>query len=116
MSEKKYFVGQEVMISDMNSPARKGVVEKVGRTLVHVSGRRAGETEAFRLESGRRNDNYGHSSIHTMEAWEERQERSALFTRLRATGITVAHEIPTGYLRQLVRLGEEITKNIEEAR
>ena len=69
--------GDEVRVYDVNSaPARRGQhdpgepgkVVKVGRTLVHIE--YFHRTETFRIEDGRRNDNYGHQWFLTLEQAE----------------------------------------------
>jgi hypothetical protein len=65
-------------------------VHKVGRTLVHIL--RWEEipsrgTDAYRIESGVFNDNYGHSELWKPEDWAAEQSREGLEAALRLHGI-----------------------------
>ena len=86
--------GDEVRVYDVNSaPARRGQhdpgepgkVVKVGRTLVHIE--YFHRTETFRIEDGRRNDNYGHQWFLTLEQAEVKDRRRAAEDALRSVGL-----------------------------
>ena len=72
--------GEEVRVFDVNirrdGPGSwPGRVEKVGRTLAHISYR--GRTETFLLSDGRRNDKYGHQRFRTLGQVAEDDRRAA---------------------------------------
>lgn len=65
------------------------VVAKVGRTLVYVPKypeRPELGLEAYRIEGGYRNDNYGHSQLMTREQVEDKALREELTARLKKHG------------------------------
>ncbi|MFH8483036.1 hypothetical protein [Streptomyces sp. NPDC018055] len=66
-------------------------VHKVGQTLVHILRRPElgpdGGTHTYRIEDGVANDGYGHASLTTRAAYEERHKRAALIKALRERGI-----------------------------
>lgn len=72
MTEHGWTVGQEVRVFDVNgrrpgepSGGWLGEVVKVGRALFHV--RYRNQVEAFRLETGRRNDIYSHRYVKSLD-------------------------------------------------
>jgi hypothetical protein len=72
-------------------------VHKVGRTLVHVlrvESKPELGTEAYRIEDGLKNDNYGHTRLTTRAAYEESKKRAALFASLKEHGVTMAGRAP----------------------
>lgn len=79
-------VGDELLLIESYNRYRPEprvvIVEKVGRKLIHAGGL------TYRIESGVRNDNYGHSHLTTREAYAELQERGRLGEELRGHGIT----------------------------
>lgn len=110
----KFTPGQTVIRRDVNENRYGGPTEvtvvKVGRTLVHVTGRgRYGRTETFRIEDGRANDNYGHGWIQTQDEHAEEKWRDAQIARLTAHHLrfdagAYARAVPTYTLRQIADL------------
>jgi hypothetical protein len=69
-----------------------GYVTKVGRTLVHIDyGEGAEHIDAFRLVTGRRNDNYGHRYFLTLAQVADRTRRTRADATLQAHGIELSH-------------------------
>jgi hypothetical protein len=83
MSE--YSVGQRVWVysSYRQRGPRSGTVVKVGRTLVTVEV--DGHEEKFRMDTGRTNDRYGHSSIKTDAQRTDDERRAKAWERIKAT-------------------------------
>lgn len=78
-------VGDELLLFghyDGSGEGRPVVVVKVGRKLLHVDWPDAKypSPDTYRIDSGRRNDNYGHTYVRTYAqaaAWAERSRLSA---------------------------------------
>ena len=99
--ESKWFVGQEVVIRDVNERRQywddgqppRGVVTKVGRKLFTVS---YGYGESvYRIEDGTKNDPYGHGWVQTPEDFANRELRGELTKRLRDRGLSTVVGGPT---------------------
>ena len=97
----KWFVGQEVVIRDVNEKRQywddgqppRGVVTKVGRKLFTVS---YGYGESvYRIEDGTKNDPYGHGWVQTPEDFANRELRGELTKRLRDRGLSTVVGGPT---------------------
>lgn len=89
-------VGDEVRVFDVNGSRRGqpeggyvGHIVKVGRTLAHIEYK--GWTETFRLDNGRRNDNYGHQWFKTLEQAALDERRSVAEAVLRNVGVELSH-------------------------
>lgn len=98
MSE--WTVGQEVRVFDVNglrlgqpSGGWPGEVVKVGRKLFHV--RYARGTEAFRLETGRRNDLYEHCHVETVGGAIRRMLADSYRETLRRHGFELRYPSPS---------------------
>jgi hypothetical protein len=90
-------------------------VAKVGRTLVHVlkyEGRPEHGTDAYRIEHGYRNDDYGHTQLMTREGWEDQKRRYQVIDELRRHGVDVGvgGTKPTAVLEALLDVMERYTK------
>jgi hypothetical protein len=90
-------------------------VVKVGTKLVHipVSERSPeGKTLAYRIESGVRNDNYGHTQVMTREDYEAEKQRGSLEESLRLHGIEVwrGGPKPIAVLEELLAVMEKHAK------
>lgn len=71
-----------------NRPARPVQVIKVARKLLTVQESPGSYGESvFRIESGVRNDGYGHSWLLTVAEWDAQEERTRLNGALREAGI-----------------------------
>jgi hypothetical protein len=85
-------VGREVWRHDVNQDRlggpRRVVVTKVGRKLVTIEDK--GRPEAFRIDTGRANDAYGHGWLCTDEQHAEHEARSAVMDRLHALKLQFA--------------------------
>lgn len=110
--------GDELLLRNRNTrfdrEPRVVTVVKVGRTLVYipVSERYPdGQTLAYRIDTGYRNDNYRHTRLETREQYEENEERARLQTRLRDLGIELdrfhARNPSLPRLRALVKVMED---------
>ncbi len=92
-------VGQEVVIHDQNEnrlggPVR-GIVVKIGRTLVTIKGRYGREVK-YGIEDRRIRDNYGHSWFTTLEQEAAAAQRDADIATLAASGFKLDwHARPT---------------------
>jgi hypothetical protein len=107
MSAAKYHVGQTVWIAT-NRGRHEGVVEKVGRTLVHV--RSGWSLDAYRQDTGAINDSYGHSHIWTADELAERDRRAAANKALRDRGIWFDYrtrQLSTETLEKFIALVDE---------
>jgi hypothetical protein len=83
-----YYVGQPVLITDVNARGRgpyETTVTKVGRKLVYAN--MYGRDYAFRIEGGVINDNYGHQHIWTLEEWGAKERHSKVLADLREVGV-----------------------------
>lgn len=85
-----YHVGQELWRHDVNRErtgrAMRATVAKVGRSLVTIINE-YGQAEVYRIETGRRNDAYGHQWLCTDEQHAEHEARTAAHARLRSLGL-----------------------------
>jgi hypothetical protein len=103
-------VGQEVYLRSMNESRMRreddkppvASIVRVGRKLVFIE--RYGGEEAYRIESGKRNDDYGHEWLQTFEQWEEEAERAELIVALRDGGLEIrmGGRVSTDVLREVV--------------
>lgn len=86
----QYVVGQRVWLYDVNDRANRGpesvVVTKVGRKLVTIEGK-YGYTATHRIETGRKNDDYGHTWIKTDDERAADDRREAAVKRMHAHGL-----------------------------
>lgn len=87
-------------------------VHRVGRTLIHILRYPdRPETDTYRIDSGARNDNYGHSHLETREHYEERKVRTGLVERLRDLGVSFGFStvkpLSTAKLRALLEIMED---------
>lgn len=83
-----YYVGQPVLISDVNARGRgpyESKVTKVGRKLVYAT--MYGRDYAFRIEGGTINDKYGHQHIWTVEDWDAKNQHARALADLREAGV-----------------------------
>ena len=109
----EYYVGQKVLIRDINRRRDGGptesVITRVGRKLVYIE--QYGREVAYRIEDGRKNDNYGHSWLQTPEQYVEEMHRDALWSRLNAAGLRLelgmSHKVSTDKLERVVAIMEE---------
>jgi hypothetical protein len=65
-------------------------VVKVGTKLLHIPLTERdpdGKTLTYRIEDGRRNDNYGHTELWTREAYEAEKSRESVEAALKAHGV-----------------------------
>lgn len=93
MIDREWFVGQEVLVRDVNekrqywenSEPPTGTITKVGRKLFTV--RRGSWDTVFRIETGRTNDAYEHSWVQTKEGYADQERRAELVKDLRGTGL-----------------------------
>lgn len=93
----EYYVGQEVLIRSVNqrgSEPEKATVTKVGRKLVTVRNQ-YNWFEVYRMDTGKRNDNYGHEWLQTPEAYADEQHRTELWGQLRELGLKTEWGKPT---------------------
>lgn len=109
----RFHEGQEVFVTRNGKHTERGLVTKVGRTLVHVSQR--GRVTAFRIDTGTINDNYGHSSVRTQEEMDAAEAESALRERLRATGYQITTKsgfgnVPADLIERVVPVIESYVK------
>lgn len=84
----EYHVGQRVLIHHWNTRGgriQEAEVSKVGRKLVYIE--EYGRPVAYRIDTGNKNDQYGHSTMYTPEAWAARERRADLDRRLREGGL-----------------------------
>lgn len=111
--------GDELLLVDRSSIQRKArdrksrtcTVHKVGRTLVHVlryADKPDGPTDAYRIESGVINDNFGHSELWKPEDWELEKTRDELESALKRHGVEVwRKKQPVAVLEKLLAVLEE---------
>lgn len=93
----KWFVGQEVVIRNMDglapdftNPPPTGVVTKVGRTVFTVENEYH-QLKTFRIKDGTANDKYGNAWIQTKEAFSAQERRTTVVHALRKTGLFDAY-------------------------
>ncbi len=122
MTTSKWNVGDIAIVRDVNDRGGKEpqrfLVTRVGRTLVYIAVP-WGE-ESYRIDTGRRNDRYGHSWIVTEQEEADAQRLSAALARLRDFGLEPVRynrtDLPTGLLERVIALIEsETTLNGEGA-
>lgn len=80
-------VGDTVVLRDLNFPARRVKVEKIGRTLLHVRGHLRGGAAAFDLKTGRNKD--GMSWVMTVEESDRETRIDEARKSLRDFGVDV---------------------------
>jgi hypothetical protein len=94
--------GDRVQVFDVNGKRMgqpeggwDGTVTKVGRQLIYVDypGARGVNGDAFRLDSGLRNDQYCHQSIQTVEQAAENLRRDSVIERLREGGLELTRRV-----------------------
>jgi hypothetical protein len=105
----KYSVGDKVMIKHINSGTSPATVVKVGRVLVTVKAEHSPEA-TYRIDTGARNDNYGHSRIMTLAKWEEFCDRNELINRLAKAGLKTirnTYSCDLEWLRRVVEAAEQ---------
>lgn len=112
-----WIVGETVIIKDVNRPAREGRIEKVGRTLLHVSDSRypSWKPETYRIEDGRANDQYGHRWVVTPEEDAAAAEYAGLVKQLRDAGITLGQQARHWPVEVLYSLVSALPAPSEEA-
>lgn len=95
-------VGDELLLgrrTSLKAPTKATpvTVHKVGRTLVHLlryPDSSNMSTDAYRIDTGVINDNYGHSELWKPEDWAAEQKRDELESALRRHGVEVYHKGP----------------------
>lgn len=102
-----YQVGQKLYLRNVNERLRGElppvvIVTRVGSKLVYVSS--YGREEAYRIDSGRRNDAYAHSWLQTFIEWDEQIERSGLVESLKSFGfeICLGRTVTTDTMRMVI--------------
>lgn len=106
-TEPKFYVGQPVLVDDINRngrPLEEGVVTKVGRTLVSVQYGYHHKPVTFRIDGGTRNDQYGHQWVMTFDEHIERVARDGAVRRLTAHDTKVGSRVSTEVLNQIADL------------
>lgn len=103
--------GNDIQRKWMNKEPRRVTVHKVGRTLVHAlryPGRTDGPTDAYRIESGVINDNYGDTQLWKPEDFEREKMRDELEAALKRHGVEVWRKTqPIDVLEKLLAVLEE---------
>jgi hypothetical protein len=86
----EFHVGQKVIVAGVNmqNKTHEAEVVKVGRTLVYIE--EYGRQAVYRIDTGVRNDQYGHTWIRTKEQFQADSERAAAIVRLRDLGLVSA--------------------------
>jgi hypothetical protein len=106
-------VGDILVLTHNTKPGGTEVpVIKVGRKLLTVQESPGPYgTGVYRIESGVRNDDYRYTRVETREAYAARQEKIALWERLRAAGISFDRvrnsELSNAKLRALLAVVED---------
>lgn len=105
-------VGDELLLIERyNGPRREPkvvTVAKVGTKLIHIE--LYGGTHTYRIDTGARNDNYGHTYLLTREEYEEDQARAGLEKDLRSAGVDFrfgTQKFSTAKLRALLAVMED---------
>lgn len=105
-------VGDELLLIERyNRSGRAPIVvtvAKVGTKLVHIEV--DGGTYTYRIDTGARNDNYGHIYLITREEYEEVQVRDGLENSLRSAGVELrfgVRKFSTAKLRALLAVMED---------
>lgn len=109
-------VGDELLLVERNNRSGREpktvTVAKVGTKLVHIlryPKHPDGGTETYRIDTGIRNDNYGHSRLETPEHYADRHERGRLEKALFELGIDTARARPTtDQLRALLAVAKDV--------
>lgn len=88
--DAKFYVGQEVIVRNVNEGrgsfrVQTAPVTRVGTRLVYIE--QYGREYSYRADTGRRNDNYGHSWLQTHGEYMEEKRRAALYERLAEHGM-----------------------------
>lgn len=111
----KYHVGQKVFIIHPygRQAVSEGEVMKVGRTLVHVRNTsfRATATDAYRMEDGSLNGDFG-GRIRTLEEQDNHVRLTAAKTRLKELGLVFDGYGKKAHLT--AELIEELVRTIEQ--
>lgn len=97
--EPKFKVGDRVLIrSNYKAGNGEGTVVKVGRVLVTIENR-WGHKSIYRMDSGAKNDDYGHSRIMTEEEWDQQEREGEEQQRTQDLGyhITSKRDRQVGY-------------------
>jgi hypothetical protein len=84
-------VGDMVVVTDVNHPACRSKVTKIGRKYIHVTGRLG--SAQFDIETGRINDDHGHQNLHTIEEYEFTERVQKARQELRNFGIEVTYKV-----------------------
>lgn len=91
-----FHVGQKVIMTGVNMRGTREVeVVKVGTKLVYVED--YGRPVAYRIDTGVRNDAYGHTRIRTVEQFEAEQARRTAVKRLADLGLAPGSFGPVRY-------------------
>jgi hypothetical protein len=90
-------------------------VVKVGRKLLQIplyEGDPSGKTLAYRIEDGRRNDNYGHTYLWKREDLAAEKRREAVTSALKAHGVETwrGGEKPVAVLEALLDVMERAAR------
>lgn len=108
---RDYYVGQELLIDDVNRrdrPLETCTVTKVGRKLVTVAIGQWGREEVYRIDTSKRNDNYQHRWLLTREEYEDRERRRVLLDALRKRYIEVSTtNLTIDQLQRILDIAEE---------
>lgn len=103
----KFVVGQTVFVDSVNRgtrPMAEGTVTKVGTKLVYVQYGWSHSPQAFRIDGGHANDQYGHQWVLTVDEHIERVARAGAKRRLAAHDIKVGSRVSTEVLNQIADL------------
>ena len=114
---KKFAVGDKVMVTSVNGRTREPVertVVKVGRTNVTLDGSYFGvwQEKTYNMETGGETGNYSHEHVWTLQDWADREKRSDLVERLKASALLEPYRygfdrIPISKLERIVAIMEE---------
>lgn len=111
MAAPELRAGDEVRVFDQNDGRMgqpeggwPGVVTNIGRKLIRIEYRN--KVDAFRLDTGRINDNYGHRWFKTMEQVAESKRRSSAMAVLNAHKISLdfGHRLTLEQIEALAEL------------
>jgi hypothetical protein len=115
MPEKKFNVGDTVLVTSVNSRG-KGPVErtvvKVGRLNVTIDGGYHGaRPKTYTIAEGWETGQYSHEHLYTVQEWANKQERQELRVRFMATDLHDIHstrfeKIPVAKLRAILAILE----------
>lgn len=122
---KNVKVGDTLLLFPSHRSRQGGVlveVVKVGRTLVYVDTPNARHPrrnpDAYRMDTGCRNDEYGHSYVMTHEQVAEQERRTAALAEVKALGLEPV-SFTAGYRltsEQLLAVAEALRSNAPKAR